>query len=94
MMTYLIITTELLPKGEKVTKRDLMRKNHPIQKLTFQNKSMKMIAKYKKFTCKDLMAVMLKFQEVKVVEDIDPSLYEKKLKNKYQYFNNLFFIIL
>lgn len=37
------------------------------------------------------MAVMLKFQEVKVVEDIDPSLYEKKLKNKYQYFNNLFF---
>lgn len=76
-MTCLNTITELQLKEEKVTKKDLMRKNHPIPKLIYQKKRIKMIAKYKKFTCKDLMVVMHKFQEVKVVEYIDSSLLEK-----------------
>lgn len=83
-MTCLNTITELQLKGEKVTKKDLMRKNQPIPKLTYQKKRIKMIAKYKKFICKDLMEVMQKFQEVKVVEDIDSSLLEKA-KKFYQY---------
>ena len=77
MMTCSSTITELLLKGEKVTKKDRMRKNHLIPKLTYQKKRVKMNAKYKKFTCKDLMVVMHKFQEVKVVEDIDSNSIEK-----------------
>jgi hypothetical protein len=56
----------------KVIKRNRIKKNLLLtRKSICQNKKIKIIAKYNKSTCRDLMEVQLKYPEVKVEADIE-----------------------